>query len=153
MSEDVNTGAKIAVSICVICFIISIGMLIMLIGRHFWHQTEASVERPLSSMNDADLSFLSAYEHPAPVAALWKCVQNIGVGNVVELKLKKLNYAGSVTTIGTYHNQDQILQVLKENLTKKAYYSWDPYTYAATDYTHRNPIRDGMYRLEVTLAL
>ena len=150
MGSDINSGAKIAVSICVICFILSIGLLIMMLAMHFWRETEANFERPLANMENADAGFLASYSKPTPVAATWKVIQNIGTGNIGRFVLKETAPSGAITV---KYDTDTVypkpatsaigslaIAQLNEHLDEKCYLSWDMDTYG------------GQYTVEVTLA-
>lgn len=77
MGEDLSTAYKIAAGACIMAFILSIGLSLMMIGRNFWNKTADQVTTPVTSMQDTDAFFLASYEKPVPVADIWKMVMRI----------------------------------------------------------------------------
>ena len=43
MGEDLSTAYKIAAGACIMAFILSIGLSLMMIGRNFWNKTADQV--------------------------------------------------------------------------------------------------------------
>lgn len=74
---EINTGAKMAVSICVICFILAMGMTIVYIARAFWNNTEKQIERPVNLVSEATAWQLASYNKPVPITAIWKVMNDI----------------------------------------------------------------------------
>lgn len=61
MGEDLSTAYKIAAGACIMAFILSIGLSLMMIGRNFWNKTADQVTTPVTSMQDTDAFFLASY--------------------------------------------------------------------------------------------
>ena len=73
--QDMTTAYKIAASIVIICFILTIGIVLMMIGQNFFRTELDKVEKPLNQTADADVYFLSSYQEAVPVAAVWKVLK------------------------------------------------------------------------------
>lgn len=97
MENEVGSAARIATSVVVLVFIISIGMSLLVIGRTFLNSSLNNVEAPVNAVSDTDLYYLSAYGgagsttgygKPVPVANILRwCLQNNNEGNLQELTI------------------------------------------------------------------
>lgn len=144
MSEDLNTAYKIAAGACILAFLLSIGLSLMLIGRNAWNKTATQITTPVVSMQDNDAFFLASYEKPIPVADIWKVISrmNYGVepastnGNISDFSIKEQNpnNPNDWTLVSTS------IDDLDDYMDRKAYMSWE--VDAAT----------GLYTMEVSLT-
>lgn len=50
MGEDLSTAYKIAAGACIMAFILSIGLSLMMIGRNFWNKTADQVTTSVTSI-------------------------------------------------------------------------------------------------------
>lgn len=75
--EDVNTGIKMATSVVIMCFIISIIMSILLIGKAFWHNTENRYEVAIGQANISSLYEVASQGRPVNLATMWKSINEI----------------------------------------------------------------------------
>ena len=144
MGEDLSTAYKIAAGACIMAFILSIGLSLMMIGRNFWNKTADQVTTPVISMQDTDAFFLASYENPVPVADIWKMVMRINYGassadtngNISRFSIKARNPSNPndwvliSTSVGD----------LDDYMARKAYMSWE-----VDEVT-------GLYTMEVSLA-
>lgn len=129
MSEDLSTAYKLAAGACILAFILSIGLSLVLIGRNVWNKTTTQITTPVISMQDNDAFFLASYEKPVPVASIWKLVSRINAtastgdpnGNITDFSIKEQNASNpndwilkstSVNDLSTY-------------MERKAYMSWE----------------------------
>lgn len=69
MGEDLSTAYKIAAGACIMAFILSIGLSLMMIGRNFWNKTADQVTTPVTSMQDTDAFFLRSLTQTLRVRA------------------------------------------------------------------------------------
>lgn len=77
--EDVNSAWKMGISMCVLCAIISMGLIVMLIGRSFWNGTANTVDRAAINVGYADAYALATKGEPVPVAAMFRVLQNVNM--------------------------------------------------------------------------
>ena len=73
--EDVNTAWKIAVSMIVICFILSIGLAIMSISKAYLNNTQNTMDTAIANVGHADAYSLANSYEPVPVAAIYRVLQ------------------------------------------------------------------------------
>lgn len=142
MYEDLNTAYKIAISACVLLFILSMGLSLMMIGRNFFNTTTTQITAPISAVEDKDAYYLASYGRPVPVADIWKVISRInytatsGNGNFSSFRITQVNPRNSNDTI--------LLSTRVSDLDKymhyKAYVSWE-----------LNEVT-GLYNMEVCLA-
>lgn len=145
MSDDLSTAYKIAAAACIMAFILSIGLSLMMLGRNTWNKTANQITQPIVSMQDNDAFFLASYEKPVPVADIWRIVtrMNYGAdpasvnGNISRFSIKEQNPTNpnDWTLISTSTGD------LKDYMDRKAYMSWE-----VNETT-------GLYTMEVSLVL
>ena len=144
MGEDLSTAYKIAAGACIMVFILSIGLSLMMIGRNFWNKTADQVTTPVTSMQDTDAFFLASYEKPVPVADIWKMVMRINYGasstdangNISKFSIKERNPSNPNDWMLISTSVDD----LDDYMARKAYMSWE-----VDEVT-------GLYTMEVSLA-
>ena len=121
--DEVRTGYKIAMSIAVMCFIIGIGMTILMIARNFWNHTESAVERPLNAVSDATAWQLASSNTPVPVASIWKVLNDIDPLGDVTTTLCTDFTIGSKKTPSHIYSTDR--KDVKNYLGYKAYFTYE----------------------------
>ena len=144
MSEDLNTAYKIAAGACILAFILSIGLTLVLLGRNFWNKTATQITTPVVSMQDNDAFFLASYEKPVPIADIWKLIYriNYGVdtsasnGNITSFSLKEQN----PTNPNDWTLVSTSIASLDDYMDRKAYLSWEVDTMT------------GLYTMEVSMT-
>ena len=122
MGEDLSTAYKIAAGACIMAFILSIGLSLMMIGRNFWNKTADQVTTSVTSMQDTDAFFLASYEKPVPVAD--------------KFSIKERNPSNPNDWMLISTSVDD----LDDYMARKAYMSWE-----VDEVT-------GLYTMEVSLA-
>lgn len=136
---DLDTGYKIATSIVVVCFILTIGLVITMVGRHYFNTTIDEFEKPALEIDDANIYFLSQHESAVPVASLWKVVQKLEYKNIGEFYLRiwdPSKVSNQYTYIygynSTHAKSDTIGRAdsskankLENVLAEKCYFSWE----------------------------
>lgn len=136
--EDVNTATKMATSVVVMCFLISIGLSILLIGRAFWNQTEYTVDTAAGNVGWADAYSLASKAESVPVASVYRVLQglNLTVGDVydtLELHVYDKNGVelydldGSGYKIYGYYDGTHYgttLNFITDNLGERCYFSY-----------------------------
>lgn len=88
--EEINSAYKIAMSVVVLCFIISIGLVIIIVGRAFWNKTEYTVDTAINNVGYADAYTLASKNDSVPVAAVFRVFQALnlttsGMNKMLEL--------------------------------------------------------------------
>ena len=108
MIQGLNDAYKIGITAVILCFIISIGLTIMTVGKHFMDEEIHSVEEAIGVTELVDAYCLASYGKPAPVAAMWRVMNKLDpLGNTGESVIKsfKLQYRnpsdGALTTVTT----------------------------------------------------
>lgn len=125
--QELNSGFKIATSTVILCFILAIGISLMLIGRNVWNRVAAEVERPVAAVVDTDAYYLASYGKPVPVAGIWKLVQRVnmnsvsgGNGNLYSFVLREQ----SASNPNNYITRSTSVDSLVDYMNRKAYLSW-----------------------------
>lgn len=144
MGEDMSTAYKIAAAGCIVAFLLSVGISLMMIGRNFLNGVTTQVTTPVVSMQDNDAFFLASYDKPVPVADIWKLISRInysastsvGNGNISNFSIKEQNQANpnDWTLVSTS------ITDLDKYMGRKAYMSWE-----------LNEVT-GLYTMEVSLV-
>lgn len=129
MSEDLNTAWKMGISVAVMAFILSMGLTLMLIGRHAWNTVADQITTPVLSMQDNDAFYLASYDKPVPVADIRKVVSNINYGapassingNFSSFQIKEQ----SDVNPNEWYLVSTSIADLDNYLARKAYMSWE----------------------------
>ena len=94
MHDEVGSAYRIAASVIIMMFVITMALVIIMIGRAFFNESTNTVEAPLNSVADTDLYFMAAhgnqgnssssgYGKPIPVANIMKwIIDDTNAGNV-----------------------------------------------------------------------
>lgn len=145
MSDDLSTAYKIAAAACIMAFVLSIGLGLMMLGRNTWNKAATQITTPIVSMQDNDAFFLASYEKPVPVADIWRVVarMNYGAtsdsanGNISSFSIKEQNpnNPNDWTLVSTSVDD------LNDYMDRKAYMSWE-----INETT-------GLYTMEVSLVV
>lgn len=144
MGEDLSQAYKIAASACILVFILTIGLSLMMLGRNLWNQTATAVTQPVLSMQDNDAFYLASYSKPVPVAAIWKLTNRINTeasdtapnGNFTQFAVKEQNPSNP----NDWRLLSDQVDSLARYMERKAYLSWEI------------DQRTGLYSMEVLLV-
>lgn len=142
MGEDLSLAYKIAAGACVLTFLLSIGLSLMMIGNNLWNRTANQITAPVNSILDNDAFYLASYEKPVPVADIWKLVSRINSnvttsnGNINNFTIKEQNPANPNDWVLVSTSVED----LDSYMSRKAYLSW------------KLDEKTGLYSLEVSLA-
>lgn len=143
MHDDVSSGFKIATTVVVLMFIITMGLVIMLIGRAFFNESTSTVEAPLNSVADTDLYFMAAHGNqgsastagtgkPIPVAniARW-LLDDTNAGNVYRFYIYTRNVNNPNVWVCAYMYEKgyavptiDCKSCLEPFMAQKAYITW-----------------------------
>lgn len=138
MGENMDQGYKMAITMVIMCFIISLGLTVTMVSTHAWDQVEYDTTVSIVNTQSMTAFQLAKLNKPVPVAAVWKVMNELDpncnqcttvaiydkAGNLVHGGTsRRLGIAAGVTQI-TKEQVDRARADIGAFLEHKGYFSY-----------------------------
>ncbi len=125
--QEITTAWKIAVSVVIMSFIISIVVSVMYITRAFWNRTEVHIEGAVVRTADAEAYQAASFGRPIPVPTIWKVVNGLtgSSANDTSNKLAKFEMYDGVDASGHPIRVTNKYSDITNYLNRKGWFSYE----------------------------